>query len=262
MSISDLSTSTLRPGLLVSLHTRIRGGSMVSRTRAEKEDAPDGTTIERWESTRTTLDEDEYERARKCRIAASSRIRRCCVQTSFGMLCPAGSDEEAALESGIVAARKIAEAFNATAKHSQVEIRILRGRIAQTDQEAASAIAGEIGDLLERMQSGIEQMKPDAIRSAASQARKTMGMLDPGKQEIIAGAVKQARKAARAIVKRVEKGGEEAAEVLRTVKRDQLNRARFAFLELSGEAEIELLPVQEDAKPAARELDMDTEEDN
>jgi hypothetical protein len=54
--------------------------------------------------------------------------------------------------------------------------------------------------------------------------------------ERVTSAVEQARKAARTIVKRIEKKGESAASVLQDIQRGEIEKARFAFLDVDSPA--------------------------
>ena len=82
---------------------------------------------------------------------------------------------------------------------------------------------------------GIDKLDPAAIRDAANKARSMAAMLGDDQQAAVEGAIEQARKAARQIVKRVQKEGEAAAIVLADVQRGAIEKARIAFLDLDGD---------------------------
>lgn len=68
----------------------------------------------------------------------------------------------------------------------------------------------------------------------------------------VSAAIMQAREAARAIVRRVEKAGERAADVVAELQIGKIDAARFAFLDVDAiEAEIQ------NEAPAARGIDLD-----
>ena len=223
-----MTVSTIRPGLLVALATRISGGVHYSR-----KDIVTGAEVATWETTRVTDDPAEHDRAVKVRSAARARIERVCSRTSFGLLCP--SSEEAALGIAIADAQSMAAGFNATAAHTRIDVNALRGRIADNDREAVQAITREIGELIGRMQSAISEGSIADIRDAANRAREAASMLQPIDANVVDAAIAQARKAARELTKRVANGAETIAAVVADVQLDALQSARARFLDLPAE---------------------------
>ena len=150
--------------------------------------------------------------------------------SAFGLLCPVEREPE--LDAAIARARALADEHNASATCTVVSIFALKGRIAETDEEATRAIVDEVKGLLDAMSNGIDRLQPTAIRAAADQARALGAMLAPEQAEKVEGAIVAARRAARLIVKRVEKEGEDAAVVLADIQRGAIEKARFSFLDL------------------------------
>lgn len=238
-----MRTTTLRPGLLVSLKTSVRGGVVYKRQDLDAEQAKaEATTqdaaVSRWETTRIIEDPQEHELAAKVRAKCRSTITGVCVQSDFGLLCPPAREE--ALAAAITEARMLAMAFNQEAKRSEVQVYVITGRVAEDDTEAARAIGSEIRELLEQMEQGIKNAQPEAIREAASRAKNLGAMLSEDVGKRVKAAVEQAREAAKEITKRVEKAGEVAATVVESIKLDAIQTARFAFLDLdTPEAQVE-----------------------
>jgi hypothetical protein len=228
-----IQTATIRPGFLVSVKSTVSGGVSYQRTDLEHDASTDAKDVSRWETVRVIEDPVEHERAVKARGAALNAIRRLCSKTSFGLLC--ALDNAAALEAAVAEARAIVNEFNATAAYTRVQIYALKGKIASTDEEAARAIGQEVASLIADMDAGISKLDPKAIREAANKAREMASMLGEEAAGKVEGAIEQARKAARAIVKRIEKEGEAAAFVLADIQRGAIEKARIAFLDL-GEA--------------------------
>ena len=245
-----LRTATIRPGFLVALATTVKGG--VSYARVDLE--PDHTTEEgarraRWETKREIPDPAEFEAATVARGKARSLVTAVCCRSSFGLLCPA--TREADLQDAIEEARKVADAHNAGAAHTRVEVFVLAGRIASDDAEAARAIASEVRTLMEDMQAGIRAAAPEAIREAANKARSIAGMLSPEISGKVSAAIGEARAVARELVRRIKKSGERAADAVAQLSVAKIEAARFAVLDLDeGET-------QESAGPAAPALDME-----
>lgn len=247
-----LKASVLRPGLLVSLKTSIKGGVNYQRVDVERDhETTDGARVSRWETTREIPNPQEFEAAVQARSKARSIISGACSASSFGLLCP--SADEFKLMEAIKDARQVADAHNKDAQLARVEVYVLIGRVARDDEEAARAIASEVRELIEAMQAGIKEANPEAIRDAANKARNLGSMLSDDVAGKVTDAIAQARKAAREIVKRVEKAGESAAEVMKEIVTDKLESARFAFLDMDDAS-----PVNQEA-PTARPVDMPPE---
>jgi hypothetical protein len=223
-------TTLLKPGFLVSLKTVLHGGTHYARKDLDAEqDRPDGASVAAWETVRTIDNPAEHSAAVKARSAARSAICKACTHTAFGLLCPESNVE--ALNAACAEAQRIAEEHNANASSTLVYVYVLRGRIASTDEEAARAIASEVRGLLSEMEQGIRQADAGAVRDAANRAKALGSVLDAVQAEKVAEAVEQARKAARTIVKRIEKDGEAAEKVLRDISIKSIEAARFAFLD-------------------------------
>lgn len=236
-----MRTSIIRPGLLVALKSTVSGGVQYKRIDLDAPgEAATGTTagdpalVTRWETTRIIDDPAEHERAVKARGKAVGEIRSACSVTTFGLLCPV--DREAELDAAVSRARAIVDAHNANATCTRIAIYTIKGRIASTDEEAARSIASEVTALLDTMSRGIDQMDVKAIREAATRAAEMGAMLGNEQVERVTSAVEQARKAARTIVKRIEKKGEDAAAVLQDIQRGEIEKARFAFLDMDTPA--------------------------
>lgn len=232
-----MQTSVIKPGLLVSLSIRVKGGVNYTRTELEAEHrTDDGEQRARWETEKVITDAAEYERAEAARSAAGSLIRSACCKSAFGLLCPSENADK--LAEAISKARAIADAHNASAALTRLEVYALVGRVAQDDAEAARAIAGEVRGLLDMMAQAIKVGDVEAIREAANKARSIGGMLSEDVAARVDGAISEARRVAREIVRRVEKGAETAADVVKGIKLQAIDAARFAFLDVdAGQAQ-------------------------
>lgn len=228
------TTQVMRPGILVALRTAVQGG--VQYTRHDLED--DGT-IARWETTREMADPEEHKRAQEVRGLAQTAVRRLCIVTTFGLLCPLAREEE--LDLAVAAARLVVDGWNATAEHTYVTVNVVKGRIADNDEEALRALLAEATDLVERMDRGLATADVAAIRDAASRARALVGIMDGETADRVSETLEAARKAAREIVKRVGVEGKTAEQAVAAINRDAFDKARFAFLDIA-ENELDALP--------------------
>ena len=167
-------------------------------------------------------------------------IYNVCSPTSFGLLCPTSKQDE--LDEAAEQARKVAAEFNAKSKHSNVEVYILKGRIAETDEEATRAIAYSIREMLDEMEKGVRDLDAEAIRKVARKAVKVGRMVETTQSSRVSAAVKEARDNARQITRRIEKKGEDAAKVAVDLKLKAIRNARFSFLDLGEELEVGEVP--------------------
>lgn len=228
-----MQTSTLRPGLLVSLKSSVNGGvSYTKKTLEEEHIVAGATSIAKWQTERTVFDKDEHERAVKARGRARAQIHNVCILSAFGYLCP--EEKEADLEAAINEARRIQDEFNTSAKVTRVTVYVMAGRIAPDDVEAVRAINSEIIDLLTKMETGLQKLDVNAVRTAARDARKLASMLSDDAQKRVADAIETARKSARSIAK----SGDLVAQEIDFQAIASITEARTAFLDLDRVAEV------------------------
>lgn len=229
-----IQSTTLRPGLLVSLKTSLSGNVSYDKLILEGEHRTEqGAARARWETTKTIADPEEHARAEKARSKAASIIRGVCSQSAFGLLCPEADKDK--LESAVTEARRIADAFNDGAALSRVSVYVITGRIAADDVEAVRAINSEVSDLMARMAEGVRNVDVKAIRDAADRAVQVGRMLPVEIQARAQLAIDAARKAAREIVK----AGETAAQEIDTRAIRQITEARTSFLDLDDAGEVQ-----------------------
>jgi len=222
-----MQTTTLRPGLLVSVKTALHGNVTYNKRMLESEHrVDDGAAKARWETERTIANPEEHERAKEARSKASYVVRSLCAKSAFGLLCPESKSEE--LAAAVEQARKIADEFNKSAELTQVSVYVITGRIAADDVEAVRAINSEVRELLEEMRNGVAQLDVDSIRDAANRARQLGSMLSPEAEARVRIAIDTAREAARKIVK----AGEQAAQEIDTSAIRKISEMRTTFLDL------------------------------
>lgn len=224
-------SSTLRPGLLVNLSTRVQGNVSYDKIDIEPDHKDeDGARRARWETERTIKEPEEHQAAIQVRSKARSLIVSVCSNTGFGLLCPL--TEAGKLDAAIEEADKLINEFNRRARITQVKVFVLCGRVEPNDAAAVRAIKGEIESLVEQMESGVRNLDVGAIRDAANKAREMGTMLSPEASEPVKAAIKAARAAARQITKAGEEGGVVVDQAILT----ELAQARTRFLDLDDTA--------------------------
>lgn len=251
-------------GFMVSVKTKVRGG--VHYERKDLETTTDGDAEETaWETHRRIEDKEEHQRASEVRKRARGLILKQTFWTPFAPICEAENVE--ALDAAIAEARSLVEEHNRTAQHTTVKLFVLKGEIVKDEAEAIASVTGEIKDLLCDMDIAIKAGDPKAVRELCSRARNMGRMMPEGEKARtqLGRAITAARKIARSITAKVEKGGEELAKILETANLKPINLARFTF---EGEEDFETdaddADDAEEALPAIatqRFIDLDTEDD-
>lgn len=249
-----MDTRTIRPGLLVGLKTSIVGGPAYFRKDLENEQVGDESR-KKWETVRVVQHVDELAAAQLTRNRARGEVVRVCMYTSFGLLCTV--DREPELLAAIERAQRMVRDHNDVNRNVKVQLYVLRGRVADNDEMAARAIAAELRGLIEEMGAAVDRADPEAIRRAATEARKMLGVLSEEKQELATKAIEAARKAARQIATRVEKKGEAIAQVIKEIDGSAIAAARMAFLDLDEPA---APAATTDAAPVVRDIDTNEPE--
>lgn len=228
-----LQTSTLVPGLLVSLKTSITGNVKYNKQTIEENHVIEtGAARERWETERLVSDPAEHERSQKARSAIWSTMKKVCSKTEFGLLCPQSRAE--ALERAIVTTRKLADEFNETSNLTRLGVYVITGRVADTDVEAVRAINSEVRDMIDVMQEGLRNLDVKSVRAAASKLQSVGQMLTADASEKVKSVIAMARKTAREIVK----AGEGVAAEIDLVTIKKLAEQRTAFLDLDEVGEV------------------------
>lgn len=222
---------TLRPGLLVSMNTSIRGNIHYRTNELEGVHVTDeGEQRARWETERIVSDPAEHEAAVKLRTKVRGLIVSQCASSAFGLLCPEDKADE--LRQAIVEARTLVDGFNEDARLTRMSFNVLYGRIAQDDVEAVEAIAAEVRGLMSDMQAGLERLDVKAVRDAAAKAKGLGTMLSVDAKARLEVAVEAARSSCRKIVK----AGEAAAVEIDQAAIARIEMARTSFLDLETEA--------------------------
>lgn len=244
-----MRTSTLVPGLLISLKTTVSGNVEYYRRDIDLEYiARDGSKQAKWETEMRIEDPAEHEEATKIRGKCRTLISGVCSKSAFGLLCPEDRSED--LSSAVNLAQDLADEFNRGAKLTRVSVYVIAGRIAADDVGAMRAINSEVRDLLDTIEGGLRRLDVETVREAASRAKSIGRMLSPDAQTRLQGAVKAARSAARRIVKAAEQGAAEVDEA--TLRR--VRESRTAFLDIDEAGEV-AAPVAE-----GRAIDLETAE--
>jgi hypothetical protein len=245
------TVSTIRPGLLVSLKTSLKGNVHYDRYDLELDTVTDrGELKARWETLRTIADPAEYDRMTKVRNRGASMIRGACTKSAFGLLCPEANIDN--LNRAIADANRLVDESNRTAKLTRVDVYTIVGRIEPNDVEAVRAIKSEISDLISTISDGVKNLDVKVIRAAATKARSVAQMLPDDAKERVKEAITVGRKVATEIVK----AGEAAVVEIDKEAIRNLATARTAFLDFEDEDEVVEAPQVKVGGGVPRMLDL------
>ena len=238
--MSNREIRTVRPGVLVSLGTSVRGNRTYYKSQIENPHVEaTGEERSKWETTKIVFDPAEQAEADKVRDKACSLIKSVCAKSVHGLLCPEHRIDE--LFERIEQARQLADDFNSTAALTHVAVNVICGRIVQDDVEAVRAISSEVRDLMQDMQKGLVDMDAKAVRAACAKARSVGQMLSEDAQQRLSFAIDAARTGAKDIVK----AGEQASIEIDSALMNTIAMARTSFLDL-GEGGVDVgVPVEQ-----------------
>jgi hypothetical protein len=240
--MTNLKTSTLRPGLLVSLKTSVTGNVSYNKRDIDNgTEQADGALRAVWETERIISDPDEFEAANAVRSRVRAMITGVCSNSAFGLLCPKNRADD--LTRVIAQARAEADTFNAKAKLTQVNFYLMAGEIARDDVEAVRAINSEVRDLMATIEEGLRNLDPQTVRTACKKARNLGAMLS----EDAAAKVQDVIDTARAAARKIAAAGEQSAVEIDLQAIQAIHTARTDFLDLDSE-EKEVAPPSVDAR--------------
>lgn len=245
--------STIRPGYLIGMSTRIIGGVTHFRETLESPHTGDeGEERSRWETLKVVRDPAEYAIAKKVRSKARSLVASPCSITDFGMLCP--EDKIDLVYAAMEQARKLEREFNAEAKTMQVKLNMICGRVEQDDVKATRAIKDEAQQLLAAIKDGVQALDRDVILDNAARVRALSQMLGDESKDEVDAVVKEVRSVAR----QLKKAGEDAVFQVDQLVLQNLDDARALFLDEDHVFEVEapemeasVLDLEDEAAQAA-----------
>jgi hypothetical protein len=225
---------TLRPGLLVSMFTSVKGN--VSYHDIDRDVVRmDRTEVTDIHTRKQVNDVDEQEAAIKQRTKIRGLILKHCVATAFSnsLICPNNKEED--LREAVEEARRLADEFNATARTTRISFYVITGRIAQDDVETVRAIASEVRQLVDGMQAGVKALDPKMIRDNANKLTQVGKVLSPEATPRLQAAIK----ASRQVADKMSQVGQAAAKEVDRQALTRLKMARVQFLDIENSGGVE-----------------------
>jgi hypothetical protein len=228
----------LRPCFLVAMQSHLHGGKHHEVVGIEETTDKNGKLTKRVLTEEVFDDPQEYASANKVRNDAMKMMKKVCNKTAFSWILLVDREDEFA--GARIVANQMVEEFNANSMFTKVDIGAFTGKVASDSAENLRAIRDQVQGVLDSMNEGIEKLSPAEIRKAALKAKEVAKVISSDQGKRIDEAVATARLIANQLAKRVEREGEDAAQVLADLKNevDSLQVSRFEFLDLEDHGEI------------------------
>jgi len=253
----------IKPGILVTEWLHRQGGIHYKREVLENY-LEDKKRIREWKTFSIIDNEDEYKERTNVISVAYAKLRRLCVTTSVGLICPRSREKE--LKEIITEIRTDIDAFNNKASTCEIAARWGFFEIDENNQAAIAAIADHIAEIANSVDKALTQSDLEALRRAPVRFLKSMTpeaiveLPDTEKNAILARVraelirvaiadarhfdsivtdevasevktvVKQARKIARDLCKKVEKKNQAIDTVLSEVDISGIRKLRASFV--------------------------------
>jgi DNA-binding protein H-NS len=253
----------IKPGILVTEWLHRQGGIHYKREVLENY-LEDKKRIREWKTFSIIDNEDEYKERTNVISVAYAKLRRLCVTTSVGLICPRSREKE--LKEIITEIRTDIDAFNNKASTCEIAARWGFFEIDENNQAAIAAIADHIAEIADSVDKALTQSDLEALRRAPVRFLKSMTpeaiveLPDTEKNAILARVraelirvaiadarhfdsivtdevasevktvVKQARKIARDLCKKVEKKNQAIDTVLSEVDISGIRKLRASFV--------------------------------
>jgi hypothetical protein len=243
-----MALASIKPGVLVLFSVHVHDSGITRDTDDLSADnastfVPEGATVRVTKTTTVHRDPAEHDRAIKLRGKIEGMIRRHLTINPFLKHC--SFDGFDLLLSDLATCQALADEHNASpeTRYTRVVIYFVPAVIGAADAEdqakalevqtrAARQMAEECKRILDDMSRGIDNLDPTAIREARERAQSFSPVLSAEQSTALDSAIETATKAANLIGK-LQRKGEEAADILASVSREAIGRARIAFLDLS-----------------------------
>lgn len=259
----DLQVDTIKPGILVTEHVSLTGGIHYQREYLDSK-TEDQTLIREWHTVATTDNVGERKGAQRVASKVYTLLRRVCVQTPVGLICPLDKSKD--LEETLTEVRETIDEFNKVAMTCKILAYHACFEVSSTNRMTLQAILDKVGQVAssvdaaitmqdtralekipKRFLNGISphaalalpQEKKDAllarvraelIREAIAEAKGFDSLLPDTAGHEVREVIREARGIARKICNRVERRGEILDEVINEVDLTGIRRTRAAFV--------------------------------
>ena len=175
------------PGILVTVHCRMRGGRWTKRSNFESREADDGKVIEKWDSERIFDDKPEHDAADALRQKIVRQVKKLGVETAVGWIVPAYRKQELAQALSYGHAR--ADKFNETSRSLDLIFRYGLYNVEGNSSGTIAAVTEQLTDILDKVNKAALSDEAEILQNA------TKGQLGDYKtaQAVISNASKSER---------------------------------------------------------------------
>jgi hypothetical protein len=211
----------------------------IDRQKREREDFGVETVTIKVVSEHTIVNPKEHEEAKKLIGSLSSKLRKYGTRIQDGVIAiplklETDWDEER------TEAKREAARFNKQSTHHKVVVNAIKLQAMVGEEELmAKKLAYEVQQIMRDMKASLDSMDVDKIREAATEAKYKALSLAPGMQRgALEAAVREARSAARKIVKETKEVAGDIERVKRQLETSAVESARLMFLDFDVPDEI------------------------
>jgi hypothetical protein len=214
----------------------------------ERDEENKNKEIHRWRTKKTIKDVEERAEAENLRSENKRRVRSFARDTMIGLLCPRNRMVE--LQEIAEEQRVKSQEFSKKAEWSSVSFDLLFFDIIGNEEAVKGEIIAHVEELVADLVQAVESGNPKEMRDVAAKANNADALLAKKESEILANAIKAARKSARAITKlakdqEVQVGELSTSDIEKALEPQKgfINIAQTMFVEGFEEEEIEELPM-------------------
>ena len=237
------SVLRLEPSRFAAINIKIHSPNHrreIDREKQEREDFGVETVTVRVVSEHTIVNPKEHNEAKKLIGSLSNKLRKYGTRIQDGVLAiPLNLEKE--WDEERATAKSDAAEFNRSSTHHKITVNAIKLQAMVGEEELmAKKLCYEVQQIMSDMKASLNSLDVDKIREAATEARYKAMSLAPGRQRgALEEAVKEARRAARQILKLDIADKAEDIEAVKTeLETSAIESARLMFLDFAVPDEI------------------------
>jgi len=189
-----LNISDLPPCTILTYDVSRRGGQSYSRANEILLKDQDGEEIKQWETIKTTLDKDEFEKASSLQTKIKYALSKLGAFSPLGVI--VRSERRTEVEAVVAEWEKKVEEFNSTAVHSKLDCWAMIHDLSGSNAQQMEKIIDNLNGVLSDLGDSLETLDPKTIRDTLQRMAGMTEILPDTAADIVNGAIKKARKQA------------------------------------------------------------------
>jgi hypothetical protein len=180
----------IEPCILVNDRVSVDRGVRYVRHDLFKKANPDGSEDAKWETERHYKDRSETKVANSTYTKARSLLRKVCLPTEIGFVCPVAKENE--LQAAIFAAGKLVDDANKSFKHCKITLRIVCTTIEPTNNAGVAMLEDTLTNTVASVKAALENFDMQRVREVLSSTKTLADVLaDPVQKQRLVDARKQ-----------------------------------------------------------------------